>query len=64
MKKRKPNLAEVIANARKATGMTQEQAAEKAGYSRSMWINFEKGHRTPMKRSIPGIFQSLNLPLP
>jgi transcriptional regulator with XRE-family HTH domain len=66
MKKRtnQPKKHELIRAARLASGMTQGQAAARCGYSRSMWINLEMGHRTPTKRAWPAICAALNISSP
>jgi transcriptional regulator with XRE-family HTH domain len=57
----KPNIAQTIRAARVAAGLTQEEAAQRAGYSRSMWGRYEAGLRVPPPRSIPGIMAALGV---
>jgi transcriptional regulator with XRE-family HTH domain len=56
-----PTIAQTIRAARVAAGLTQEEAAQRAGYSRSMWGRYEAGLRTPPPRSIPGIMAALGV---
>jgi transcriptional regulator with XRE-family HTH domain len=56
----KPTIAQTIRAARVAAGLTQDEAAQRAGYSRSMWGRYEAGQRTPPQRSIPAIMAALN----
>ena len=55
----KPTIAQTIRTAREAAGLTQDEAAQRAGYSRSMWGRYEAGQRTPPQRSIPAIMAAL-----
>jgi transcriptional regulator with XRE-family HTH domain len=57
----KPNIAQTIRQARVAAGLTQDEAAQRAGYSRSMWGRYEAGQRVPPPRSIPGIMAALGV---
>jgi transcriptional regulator with XRE-family HTH domain len=57
----KPTIAQTIRTARVAAGLTQEEAAQRAGYSRSMWGRYEAGLRVPPPRSIPGIMAALGV---
>jgi transcriptional regulator with XRE-family HTH domain len=56
-----PTIAKTIRAARVAAGLTQEEAAQRAGYSRSMWGRYEAGQRVPPPRSIPGIMAALDV---
>jgi transcriptional regulator with XRE-family HTH domain len=56
-----PTIAQTIRQAREAAGLTQEEAARRAGYSRSMWGRYEAGQRVPPPRSIPGIMAALGV---
>jgi transcriptional regulator with XRE-family HTH domain len=56
-----PTIAQTIRTARVAAGLTQDEAAQRAGYSRSMWGRYEAGQRVPPPRSIPGIMAALGV---
>jgi transcriptional regulator with XRE-family HTH domain len=61
---KQPAIATTIRAAREASGLTQAEAAEKAGYSRSMWGRFELGQRTPPQRAMPAIMAAISLSPP
>ena len=55
------SFAENFKNARKATGMTQEQLAEKLGVDRSSIAKYETGTSTPNIKNLPQICELLNI---
>lgn len=53
--------AEAIKNARIAAGLSQEQAAEKAGIKVQSWQKYEYGQRTPKDDMLERIAQVLGV---
>jgi transcriptional regulator with XRE-family HTH domain len=60
MKKQRPEKPAVtIRRLREAAGLTQQEAGDKIGYSRSAIQKFELGRRTPPARIMPLIVAGL-----
>ncbi len=57
------SFAENFKNARKATGMTQEQLAEKLGIDRSSIAKYETGNSTPNVKNLQQICEILDIPI-
>jgi transcriptional regulator with XRE-family HTH domain len=58
---KQPEIKDTIRSAREACGITQSEAAAKAGYSLSMWGRFETGKRTPPRKAMAGIMAAIQL---
>lgn len=50
-----------LKEARKAAGLTQEQAAEQIGVAKSTWTGYEKGNSQPDINKIVKIMAALNI---
>lgn len=55
------SFSENFKNARKATGMTQEQLAEKLGVDRSSIAKYETGTSTPNVKNLQQICEILDI---
>lgn len=55
------SFAENFKNARKVTGMTQEQLAEKLGVDRSSIAKYEAGKSTPNIKNLQQICKALDV---
>lgn len=55
------SFAENLKNARKTSGMTQEQLAEKLHIDRSSVAKYESGTSLPSIKSLPEICEILNI---
>lgn len=51
-----------LVKARGAQGLTQEQAAEKAGVSRIQWARWEAGGGLPKRSNIPAVARAVSWP--